>query len=78
MQIKLSELIRCRELDDNDIEAKVEQRGNKRSRSVLAKFAHGKSQRCKWNFGFTLTFTQKQFELYSPTRTDRDSWVKTF
>ena len=67
-----SELVRCRELDENDIKAKVEERKAKRSKSVFSKIAHGKIKQCSWNFGFILTFKQKQYELYAPTRSDRD------
>ena len=30
----------------------------------------------KWNFGFMLEFTgERTYELYSPTRNERDRWV---
>lgn len=33
-------------------------------------------QHCKWNFGFKLEFGAEQsYELYSPTRKERDNWV---
>ena len=74
--LKLSELVRCRELDAQEVDAKVDERNNKRSRSMLSRLAHGRCKKCEWDFGFILTFRSKQFELYSPTRLDRDSWVK--
>ena len=32
--------------------------------------------KCKWNFSFSLSFDDKKYELYAPTRADRDQWVK--
>ena len=34
------------------------------------------SKQCSWNFAFILTFRDKAYELYAPTRADRDHWVK--
>lgn len=31
---------------------------------------------CKWNFGFELEFNDRTYELYSPTRKERDWWVQ--
>lgn len=30
---------------------------------------------CQWNFPFHLAFADKEYELYAPTRTDRDEWI---
>jgi len=38
---KLSELVRCRVMDDNDMKTKVDERYAKRSKSVFSVFAHG-------------------------------------
>ena len=31
---------------------------------------------CKWNFGFMLKFPEKTYELYAPTRKEREKWVE--
>ena len=31
---------------------------------------------CKWNFGFSLQFPEKTYELYAPTRKEREKWVE--
>jgi hypothetical protein len=31
--------------------------------------------RCSWNFPFKLTFTDKEYELYAPSRSDREKWI---
>ena len=31
---------------------------------------------CQWNFPFLLVFADKEYELYAPTRADRDEWVQ--
>ena len=56
---KLSELVRCRVMDDNDMKTKVDERHAKRSKSVFSVFAHGQSKPCKWNFAFIVTFKEK-------------------
>ena len=35
-----------------------------------------KLKMCKWNFGFALEFPEKTYELYAPTRKDRQKWVE--
>ena len=36
----------------------------------------GKITTCKWNFGFSVEFPEKTYELYAPTRKERDKWVE--
>lgn len=43
----------------------------------MRKYCHNESQACRWNFGFKLVFREKTYELYAPTRSDRDQWVRT-
>ena len=31
---------------------------------------------CKWNFGFSLEFPEKTYELYAPNRKEREKWVE--
>ena len=35
-----------------------------------------KLRMCKWNFGFSLEFPEKTYELYAPTRKEREKWVE--
>ena len=30
---------------------------------------------CPWNFSFLLVFKDKEYELYAPTRADREQWI---
>ena len=30
---------------------------------------------CQWNFPFLMAFEDKEYELYAPTRNDREQWV---
>ena len=56
---KQSELIRCCVLEDADIEARVEERKTRRSKSFMNRFTRAKSKHCAWNFAFVITFPQK-------------------
>jgi len=31
--------------------------------------------RCSWNFPFKLIFKEKEYELYAPSRGDREKWI---
>ena len=56
----------------------IKKKETKRSTSILRKLSGMKVKECKWNFAFLLSFREKTYELYAPTRSDRDEWVKTF
>ena len=71
-----TDIIQCFALEDDEINAKVEEREEKRSSSFMKRKLRNQSKRCSWNFAFTLTFIDKEYELYAATRTDRDHWVK--
>lgn len=47
----------------------------KRSQSVTTK---SKGSKCPWLFEFRLETTDRSFNLFAPTRLDRDHWVKIF
>ena len=44
----------------------------------MSKLRADENEMCQWNFMFELEFTDRKLELYSPTRIDRDKWVKIF
>jgi len=41
----------------------------------MRKLSTSRTKQCKWNFGFSLEFVEKKYELYTPTRKERDTWV---
>ena len=51
---------------------KVDEREEKRSRSFFRRVLHKEMKQCSWNFAFRLAFTDKEYELYAPTRKDRE------
>ena len=78
-----ADIISCEILDDAEIEQKVTDREEKRSKSLLRRMTSKSAKRCKWNFAFQLkvvegdlTTDTKEYELYAPTRNDRAQWVK--
>ena len=72
---KQAELISCTLLTEQDIAEKIEERKRRKSKSLLRKMS-GKITTCKWNFGFSVEFPEKTYELYAPTRKERDKWVE--
>lgn len=65
----------ARILEDAEITEKLMQREENRSKSFLRKYMKKEITRCNWNFPFTVTFEDKEYELYAPTRADREQWV---
>ena len=63
-------------MDDEEVNELVEGREKKRSSSFIRRAFKSSAKRCKWNFGFVLVFTDRQYELYSATRNDREQWVR--
>ena len=53
---------------------KLQGRERKRSKSILRRNNH-ELKRCSWNFPFKLEFKERTYELYAPTRGDRDQWI---
>ena len=62
----------ARILEDAEITEKLMQREENRSKSFIRKFMKSEITRCNWNFPFTVTFDDKEYELYAPTRADRE------
>ena len=56
----------------------MEERKREKSKSLLRRMSTSKVTYCKWNFGFSLQFPQKTYELYAPTRKEREKWVEVF
>ena len=76
---KQSDLVKCVVLDEELVELQYEERENKRSRSFLGRHLSSKTERCNWTFAWQLVFhgtNGRAYELYSPTRQERDQWVK--
>ena len=66
-----SDIISCAIMDESEVSEKLQERERKRSKSFL----RGKNQelkRCSWNFPFKLAFKDREYELYAPTRADRE------
>ena len=64
----------CHALTEEEIQEKLEERKRSNSKSLLRSIhvvTHS-----KWNFGFQLEFPEKTYELYTPTRKERDKWVQ--
>lgn len=59
------------------IEAMEEEGPMKRSRSVLDSFGK-KDAICLWKFEFHLDCGSRKYELFAPTRADRDHWNRIF
>ena len=68
-------LIGCSVLEEREVESRVQEKEDKRSKSLLRRITHKSISRCSWNFPFTLSFTDNEYELYAPTRSDRDKWI---
>ena len=67
-----AELLSCTELEDNEVLFRVQGREEKRTKSLLRKISQSKIKTCQWNFAFQITFKDKAYELYAPTRKDRE------
>ena len=63
-------------LNEEEVKEKIDEREEKRSRSFFRRVMHKEMQHCSWNFAFKLGFVDKEYELYAPTRKDREQWVK--
>ena len=72
---KQTDIIGCRILDDREVNDRMAERENKRSKSMLRRVLQDSVKKCAWNFAFILSFTDKEYELYAPTRSDRDQWI---
>ena len=74
---KQDHLITCEVLNEEAIETRIKERSVKRSSSFLSRLMKDEIKRCSWNFAFNLVFSNgRDYELYAPTRGDRDMWVK--
>ena len=73
---KQVQILSCRVLSDEEIQEKYQEKQRARSSSMLRKMSATRATLCKWTFGFTLEFPEKTYELYSPTRRERDKWVE--
>lgn len=67
-----ADLLSVRAISDDELSERIEQRESRRTKSLLSK----KVAKCSWNFPFSLKFTDRIYELYAPTRNDRDKWLK--
>ena len=63
-------------LTEEEVEDRVEERKQEKSKSLLRRMSTSKVTYCKWNFGFMLKFPEKTYELYAPTRKEREKWVE--
>ena len=73
-----SDIRACKALSEAEIQERVEEKKpffkRSNSRSLLRKLVN--VTYCKWNFGFVLEFAEREYELYAPTRKERDKWVE--
>ena len=58
-----------------EVQAKVDERERRRSASFIRR-RQEPERHCGWNFAFSLEFSDRTYELYAPTRADRDEWVR--
>jgi hypothetical protein len=70
-----SDIKSCKALTDEDITKKIEEKNRQRSQSILKRMSTSETRRCMWNFGFSLELVERTYELYAPTRKERDKWV---
>ena len=73
---KISDLISCSIINEEEVKEKLEEREGKRSQSFFRRVMHDEIKRCSWNFAFSLAFHDKEYELYAATRNDREQWIK--
>ena len=73
-----SELLSCDILHNEVIHQRLQEREDQRKKSILRKVMKDKIKTCQWNFAFQITFKDKTYELYAPTRKDREQWVEAF
>ena len=66
------DIIHAKSLNDAELDEKLRVRGVKRNKGL---FKRGTIARCSWNFPFTVTFNEKEYELYAPNKQERDQWV---
>lgn len=66
----------CEVIDDKELKEKIDEKEDKRSSSFFRRKLVSSVMRCAWNFPFKLSFRDKEYEMYAPTRGDRDQWVK--
>ena len=62
-------------MEQNEVQAKVDERERKRSASFIRR-RQEPERHCGWNFALSLEFSDRTYELYAPTRADRDEWVR--
>ena len=73
---KQSNIVSCEVMEDEEIEENRGRRERERSNSFLRRAFAPKATKCGWNFAFKLSFKDKDYELYAPTRQDRTQWVR--
>ena len=62
-------------MEDAEVAENRQRRENERSKSLLKRLMRDEVGRCNWNFPFNVSFEEKTYELYAPTRADREQWV---
>ena len=72
---KQSEIVAAKILDDTEIQSKINEKNEKRSQSFMRRRLTAEVGQCQWNFPFSLQFQDKEYELYAPTRNDREQWI---